>query len=168
MAIVSVARLAAPALLALAGLALAGAVLLVRARRAADWRRLVSVVATITVAWTAGVGIWLRPPLGRAASLQPFMAQVDGLVPSGTTLYAFFTPDAGLRFDAPRQLEPWSAQSRGPAYLLLWEDERKRWRDPQGKPLEPLAVSEAKQASRGPLTLVRVPEGTSLRAAGPG
>jgi len=167
LAIVSVARSAAPALLALAGLALAGAVLLVRARRAADWRRLVTVVAIITVAGTAALGVWLRPPIGRAASLQPFMAQVDGLVPSGTTLYAFFTPDAGLRFYAPRQLEPWSAQSRGPAYLLLWEDERKRWRDPQGKPLEPLAVSEAKQASRGPLTLVRVPEGTSLRA-GPG
>jgi 4-amino-4-deoxy-L-arabinose transferase-like glycosyltransferase len=168
LAIVSVARSAAPVLLVLAGMALAGAFLMLRARRAGDWQRLVQVVAALTVAWTAAIGIWLRPPIGRAASLQPFMARVGGLVPADATLYAFFTPDAGLRFYAPRPLEPWRAQSRGPAYLLLWEDERQRWRDAQGKPLEPLAVSEAEQSRRGPLTLVVVPAETSLRAGGPG
>ena len=168
LAIVAVARSAAPALMVLAVLALAGSFLMVRARRVGDWRRLVHVVAALTVAWTAVIGIWLRPPIGRAASLQPFMARVDALVPADATLYAFFTPDAGLRFYAPRPLEPWRAQSRGPAYLLLWEDERKRWRDPQGKALEPLTVSEAEQSRRGPLTLVVVPGETSLRAGGPG
>jgi 4-amino-4-deoxy-L-arabinose transferase-like glycosyltransferase len=168
LAIVSVARDTAPVLLVLAGLALAGAWLMLRARRTGDWRRLVQLVAALTVVWTAAIGIWLRPPIGRAASLKPFMARVDGLVPRDATLYAFFTPDAGLRFYAPRPLEPWRAQSRGPAYLLLWEDERQRWRDPQGKPLEALAVSGAQQSGRGPLTLVVVPPETVLRAGRPG
>ncbi len=168
LAIVSVTRSAAPVLVVLAGLALGGAFLMLRARRASDWRRLVHVVAVLTIAWTAAIGIWLRPPIGRAASLQPFMARVDGLVPPDATLFAFFAPDAGLRFYAPRPLEPWRAQSRGPAYLLLWEDERQRWRDTQGKPLEPLAVSEAQQSRRGSLTLVLVPPGAGLRASGPG
>jgi 4-amino-4-deoxy-L-arabinose transferase-like glycosyltransferase len=163
-AIVSVAAPVAPQLLVLAVLALVAAVLVVRARRAGDWRRLVMIVALLTTAWTAAIGVWLRPPLGRAASLQPFMARVDGIVPPDAALYAFFTPDAGLRFYAPRRLEPWRATSHGPAYLLLWDDERKRWRDEHGKPLEPLAVSEARQASRGPLNLVLVPADATLRA----
>jgi 4-amino-4-deoxy-L-arabinose transferase-like glycosyltransferase len=167
MAIVSVAREAAPILLVLAALALVGALLVLRARRATDWRRLVLVVASLTVVWTAGINGWLRPPLGRAASLQPFMAQVDGLVPRDATLHALFAPDPGLRFYAPRPLEPWRAQSRGPAYLLLWEDERQHWRDPSGAALEPLAVSQARQSRRGPLTLVVVPPGIVLQAGGP-
>jgi 4-amino-4-deoxy-L-arabinose transferase-like glycosyltransferase len=162
LAIVSVAKPATVELLALAGLAVVAAALVVRARRAGDWRRLVMVVALLTTAWTAGIGVWLRPPLGRAASLQPFMVRVADVVPPDAPLYAFFTPDAGLRFYAPRRLEPWRATSRGPAYLLLWEDERLRWRDEQGKPLEPLAVSEARQASRGPLNLVLVPADATL------
>ncbi len=168
LAIVSVAQAAAPVLLVLGVLALAAAALAARARRAGDWRRRVWVVATRTVLWTAGINLWLRPPIGRAASLQPFMTRVDGLVPPDAVLHAFFTPDAGLRFYAPRPLRPWGAQNRGPAYLLLWEDERQRWRDASGAPLAPLAVSEARHSRRGPLTLVVVPEGTALRAGGPG
>src|SRR5262245_3254066 len=168
LAIVSVAHATAPVLLVLAAIALACAFLIVLARRAGDWWRLVYVVAALTVAWTAAIGIWVRPPLGEAASLKPFMARVDGLVPPDATLYAFFAPDAGLRFYAPRPLEPWRAQNKGPAYLFLWEDERQRWRDPQGNALEPLAVSDAEQSSRGPLTLVLVPPETSLRAGRPG
>jgi 4-amino-4-deoxy-L-arabinose transferase-like glycosyltransferase len=168
LAIVSVARAAAPVLLVLAGLALGSAWLMLRARRAGDWRRLVHVVAALTVLWTTAIGIWLRPPIGRAASLKPFMARVDELVPRDATLHAFFTPDAGLRFYAPRPLEPWRAQSRGPAYLLLWEDERQRWRDPQGKPLDAVAVSAAQQSRRGPLTLVVVPPETALHVGRPG
>ena len=91
------------------------------------------------------------------------MAHVADVVPSDAPLYAFFTPDAGLRFYAPRRLEAWRATSRGPAYLLLWEDERTRLRDENGKALEPLAVSEARDASRGPLNLVLVPPDTTLR-----
>ena len=163
LAIVSVARPATLELLVLAGLTLVTAALVVRARRAGDWRRLVMIVALLTTAWTAVIGVWLRPPLGRAASLQPFMAHVADVVPSDAPLYAFFTPDAGLRFYAPRRLEAWRATSRGPAYLLLWEDERTRLRDENGKALEPLAVSEARDASRGPLNLVLVPPDTTLR-----
>ncbi|HKA29462.1 MAG TPA: hypothetical protein VKH82_08810, partial [Candidatus Binatia bacterium] len=133
--------------------------------RAGDWRRLVMVVALLTTLWTAAIGVWLRPPIGRAASLQPFMARLDGIVPADAPLYAIFTPDVGLRFYAPRRLEPWRASSRGPAYLLLWEDERKRWRDEHGKPLEPLAVSEAQQASHGALNLVFVPPDATLRVS---
>jgi 4-amino-4-deoxy-L-arabinose transferase-like glycosyltransferase len=165
LAIVSVAKPVVPELLVLAVLALAAAVLVVRARRAGDWRRLVMVVALLTTLWTAAIGVWLRPPIGRAASLQPFMVRVDGIVPADAPLYAFFTPDAGLRFYAPRRLEPWRASSHGPAYLLLWEDERTRWRDDHGNPLEPLAVSEARQAGRGALNLLFVPPDATLRAS---
>jgi 4-amino-4-deoxy-L-arabinose transferase-like glycosyltransferase len=165
LAIVAVAKPAIPELLLMAGLALAAAALVVRARRAGDWRRLVIVVALLTTLWTAAIGVWLRPPIGRAASLQPFMARVDGIVPADAPLYAIFTPDVGLRFYAPRRLEPWRASSRGPAYLLLWEDERKRWRDEHGKPLKPLAVSEAQQASHGALNLLFVPPDATLRAS---
>jgi 4-amino-4-deoxy-L-arabinose transferase-like glycosyltransferase len=167
MAIVSVAQAVAPVLLVLGVLALAAAVLAMRARRAGDWRRLVLVVATLTVVWTGAIGVWLRPPIGRAASLKPFMAQVDAVVPPDATLHAFFGPDAGLRFYAPRALEPWRATSQGPAYLLLWEDERQRWRDPRGAPLQPLLVSEARQSRRGALNLVLVPDGSTLRTSRP-
>src|SRR5262249_15772504 len=112
-----------------------------------------------------GSGAGRPPPIGRAASLQPFMARLDGIVPADAPLYAIFTPDVGLRFYAPRRLEPWRASSRGPAYLLLWEDERKRWRDEHGKPLEPLAGSEAQQASHGALNLVFVPPDATLRVS---
>jgi hypothetical protein len=166
-AIVSVAQAVAPVLFVLGVLALVAAVLVLRARRAGDWRRLVLVVATLTIVWTAAIGVWLRPPIGRAASLKPFMAQVDTLVPPDATLYAFFTPDAGLRFYAPRTLEAWRATNQGPAYLLLWEDERQRWRDPRGAPLPPLLVSEAQQSRRGPLNLVLVPAGAAIRTSRP-
>src|SRR5262249_57897702 len=98
LAIVSVARSVAPILLLLAGLALVGAFLMVRARRTKDWRRLAYVIAAVTIAWTAAIGIWLRPPIGRAASLQPFMARVDGLVPPDATLYGVFPPEGRVRF----------------------------------------------------------------------
>src|SRR5262249_53590383 len=154
LAIVTVAKPAFPELLVMAGLALVGPALVVRARRPGGWRRLVMGVALLTPTWTATINGWLRPPVGRPASLQPCMAPVEGIVPGDERLSAFFTPAAALRFYAPRRLEPWRASSRGPAYLLLWEDERKRWRDEHGTPLEPLAVSEAEQASHGALNLL--------------
>lgn len=167
MALVAVTRDAAVPLVLLGAGALGAAWLAVRARRRGDWRRLATVVAAVTVAWSAGIGAWIRPPLGRAASLAPFMRQIDGLLPPDAVLHATWQPDAGLRFYAPRPLVPWSAASRGPAYLLLWDDERQRLRDGAGAPLVPLATSAAQQSRRGPLTLVVVPEGVELRRGGP-
>ncbi len=167
LAIVSVARGAAPVLAGLAVVAGGAVVLVVRARGAADGRRLVAVVAAVTVVWTVAIGVWLRPPIARAASLRPFMMQLDGLLPPDATLHALGHPDAGLRFYAPRPLAEWRAAHRGPAYLLLWEDERQRWRGEDGRPLEPLAVSEARQSRRGPLTLLLVPAGATLRPGPP-
>jgi hypothetical protein len=166
-AIVAVTREAALPLVALGVGALVAAWLAARARRRGDWRGLVTVVAALTVAWSAGIGRWIRPPLGRAASLAPFMRQIDGLVPPDATLRATWQPDAGLRFYAPRPLVPWRATDQGPAYLLVWDDERQQLRDPAGAPLAPLAVSEAQQSRRGRLTLVVVPEGVTLRRSGP-
>src|SRR5262249_33621777 len=80
-AIVTAARAARPALLLLGVLAFVATAVALRARRAGDWRRLVLVVAAFTVAATAMIGIWLRPPMARAVSLQPFMAPVAPLIP---------------------------------------------------------------------------------------
>jgi 4-amino-4-deoxy-L-arabinose transferase-like glycosyltransferase len=168
MALVAVTRDAAVPLLALGLGALVAAGLAARARRGSDWRGLVGIVAVLTVAWSAGIGHWIRPPLGRAASLEPFMQQVDRLLPADATLRATWQPDAGLRFYAPRPLFPWKATDQGPAFLLLWEDERRQLRDPDGAPLPPIATSEARQSRRGPLTLVVVPDAVSLRRTAPG
>ena len=79
------------------------AVLVARARRHADWRRLTLVVAAVTCAWHAVFGGFLHATLGRAASLAPFMDAVDRLVPPDASLHvASFPPDPGLRFYAPR------------------------------------------------------------------
>ncbi len=167
LALVAVTRDAAMPLAALGAVSLGAAWLARRAHRRSDWHRLAATVAAVTVAWSAGIGAWVRPPLGRAASLSSFMRQLDGLLPPDAVLHATWQPDAGLRFYAPRPLVPWRAADRGPAYLLLWDDERQRLRDAAGAPLAPLATSEARQSRRGPLTLVVVPEGVVLRRAGP-
>ena len=167
MALVAVTRDAALPLLALGLGALVAAWLAARARRRGDWYGLVCIVAAVMVAWSAGIGHWIRPPLARASSLASFMRQVDGLVPRDATLRATWQPDAGLRFYAPRSLVPWKGADQGPAYLLLWDDERRQLRDPAGAPLAPIATSEARQSRRGPLTLVVVPEGVALRRTGP-
>jgi len=90
------------------------------------------------------------------------MTRVDQLVPPDAQLHTPFPPDAGLRFYAPRPLLQWKASVRGPAYLLFWEDERRRWRDANGQSLEPLAVSEASEPRRGTLDLMLLPEGAQL------
>jgi len=120
------------------------------------------VLVGVTCAWHVVFGGFLHATLGSAASLAPFMTRVDQLVPPDAQLHTPFPPDAGLRFYAPRPLLQWKASVRGPAYLLFWEDERRRWRDANGQSLEPLAVSEASEPRRGTLDLMLLPEGAQL------
>ena len=162
LAIVAAARAAAPELLALGLVAIGAAVLIARARRQGDWRRVTLVLVGVTCAWHVVFGGFLHATLGSAASLAPFMTRVDQLVPPDAQLHTPFPPDAGLRFYAPRPLLQWKASVRGPAYLLFWEDERRRWRDANGQSLEPLAVSEASEPRRGTLDLMLLPEGVQL------
>ncbi len=162
-AVVAAARAAAPELLGLGVVALVAAVLVARARRRADWRRVTLVLAAVTCAWQVVFGGFLHATLGRAASLAPFMDRVDQIVPPDASLHVALPTDPGLRFYAPRPLLPWKAGVQGPAYLLFWEDERRRWHDGNGHPLEPIAVSEAQEPRRGTLDLLLVPEGVRLQ-----
>ena len=72
-AIVAAARAAAPELLALGLVAIGAAVLIARARRQGDWRRVTLVLVAVTCAWHVVFGGFLHATLGRAASLAPFM-----------------------------------------------------------------------------------------------
>jgi 4-amino-4-deoxy-L-arabinose transferase-like glycosyltransferase len=133
-----------------------GGVLCARAVRASDWRRIVIVVATLVVAWTAVFDARIHPTIGRSRSLGAFMTRIDAIVPPDSRLYAIFPPDPGLRFYAPRSVQAWqTARTTEPAYLLLWEDELRR----ATPPVEPLALSDARQSGRGRLALVLAPPG---------
>jgi len=113
----------------------------------------------------------LHPAIARERSLGSFFAVVRRTVPADAAMYAFFPPDPGLRFYAPPTLRPWPAAGAAPGgYLLLWEDEWRRARDADDRPLPVLAVSDASQPGRGHLALVAVPRGRLRRAdeaAGP-
>ena len=88
------------------------------------------------------------------------MAHVDRLVPAEEPLYAVFPPDPGVRFYAPRALQPLRPRRLDAGgYLLLWEDEWRRLRDANGRPLEVLAVSAARQSRRGQLSVAVAPRG---------
>jgi 4-amino-4-deoxy-L-arabinose transferase-like glycosyltransferase len=131
-----------------------------RAARSGAWRRLVVIVATLFVVWTAAFDARLRPAIAREGSLRTFLVHVREIVPPDAPLYALFPPDPGLRFYAGPALQRWP--SRGaPAdgYLLLWEDDWRRFRDSGGRPLSVLAVSDARQGVRGHLALVAAPQG---------
>jgi hypothetical protein len=79
-------------------------------------------------------------------------------------LYAFFPPDPGLRFYAPRPVRRVRDGSPDETrHLLLWEDEWREWRDADGDALRSLAVSDARPSSRGALALVLAPPGTLRR-----
>src|SRR5262249_31175987 len=73
---------ALPAVLCGAAPARGAALLVWRPGRGGEGRGWVWVAALLTPLGTAPRGVWLRPPIGRAASLQPFMARVDGIVPA--------------------------------------------------------------------------------------
>jgi hypothetical protein len=120
------------------------------------------------MAWVAFFDAILHPAIARARSLRPFLAEVDRRVPAGEPLLASFPPDPGLRFYAPRPLVRWRARDAGDGgHLLLWEDEWRPLRDRDGRPLRVLAVSDARQPSRGHLALVVAPRGPLRRATPP-
>jgi 4-amino-4-deoxy-L-arabinose transferase-like glycosyltransferase len=147
-------------LLMLAVATVAAALLAARATRRTDWPALVRVVAGATVAWVAVFELVFHPAIGRAQSLRGFMARVDRLVPADAALHAFYPPDPGLRFYAPRVLRRWPGRGlEEQGWLLLWERDWRRLRDPAGAPLPVVAVSEARQARRGHLALVRAARG---------
>ena len=142
-----------------------GGVLCARAVRASDWRRIVIVVAALVVGWTAIFDARIHPIIGRSRSLGAFMTHVDAIVPRDRPLYAIFPPDPGLRFYAPRSVQSWqTARPNEAAYLFLWEDELGR----ATPTVEPLAMSDARQAGRGRLALVLAPPDTSERVVDPG
>jgi len=164
-ALADAARDARDWLAAAAVLTLLAVPFVVRATRGAEWRRLIVLVAMLFVAWTATFAR-LHPAIARTRSLRDFMATVGRTVPEDARLYAFFPPDPGLRFYAPRDLQPWPTDGRvAGGYLLLWEDEWQRLRDPGGRPLEVLSVSAARVPRRGHLALVTAPQGP-LRTVG--
>jgi 4-amino-4-deoxy-L-arabinose transferase-like glycosyltransferase len=130
-----------------------------------SWRQLVVMVAAVMVAWVAFFDGVLHPAIARARSLRSFLAEVDRRVPPAEALGATFPPDPGLRFYAPRPLVRWRPRDGGDGrHLLLWEDEWRPLRDAQGQPLRVVAVSDARQPSRGHLALVMAPRGPVRRA----
>jgi 4-amino-4-deoxy-L-arabinose transferase-like glycosyltransferase len=155
-AVAAAARDAALPLGLLALVTAAGGLVGARAVRAQNWRRVVIVVAALTIAWTTVFDACIHPAIGRARSLGGFMSRVDAVVPADDPLYAIFPPDPGLRFYAPRSVQAWqTARTTSPAYLLLWEDELAR----ATPTVEPLALSDARQPGRGRLALVLAPPG---------
>ena len=96
------------------------------------------------------------------------MVQVAAIVPASEAVHAIYPPDPGLRFYAPRPLQPWPRQGVShPAYLLVWEDEWRTFADGTGEALRPVAVSEAQQPGRGHLVLVLTPGGPLRRVSPP-
>ena len=157
--VASAARAVAPLLILLALGTIAAVPAVMRAARGGEWRRLVILVALVTMAWTGAFDGSLHPAIGRQRSVRSFMARVDRLVPADGVLYAVMPPDPGVRFYAPRALAPLQPRKLDGGYLLLWEDEWRRLRDANGRPLEVLAVSEARQSRRGQLSLILAPHG---------
>jgi hypothetical protein len=144
-----------------------GAVLVRRAVRHDAWRTVVIAVAAIAAGWTALFGTWIHPEIARTRSLRSFFARVDTLVPPGAPLHATFPADPGLRFYAPRPVEPWRpAHARAGAYALLWDDERQHL-DATSIAVDVLARSEARQARRGQLALVAVTRGLRTGSRSP-
>jgi hypothetical protein len=95
------------------------------------------------------------------------MTQVDRLTPHDASLATSFPADPGLRFYAPRPLVRLTDTSDATRHALVWEDEWRRLRDENGEALRTLAVSDARQARRGPLALVVVPAGRLRRVTPP-
>ena len=123
-------------------------------------------MALLAVVWTAVFDGVFHPAIARTRSLKSFMARVDRWVPESGALYAFYPPDPGLRFYAPRPLQRWPAAGLSEeSHLLLWEDQWQRLRGSDGAPLVPLAVSEGRQGGHGHLVLVAPPPGRLVAVA---
>ena len=161
--VAAAARAATAAMIGLACATLVAIPFLARAARAGSWRRVIVLVAALFVGWTASFDGLLHPTIARERSLKQFFEIVSRMVPDDGRLYAFFPPDPGLRFYAPSTLSPWPAGGADGGHLLLWEDERDRLRGPGGQALPVLAVSDARQAGRGHLSLVAAPRGALVR-----
>jgi 4-amino-4-deoxy-L-arabinose transferase-like glycosyltransferase len=164
-AVVGAMRDAGP-LIALLALATLGAVPFVAgARKRGDWHRLVVVVAALWIAWTATFNALVHPQIAATRSLRAFMQRIDRVLPADATLYAFFPPDPGLRYYAPRPLAALSTSDPAASrHLLVWQDEWRRWRDAAGNVMPPVAVSDAREGRRGNLALVLLPPGKPVQA----
>jgi 4-amino-4-deoxy-L-arabinose transferase-like glycosyltransferase len=158
---------ARPLVVAVALATIAAAVAVEQARRAAAWPRLVGIVAAAMIVWTALFDVVVHPAIARTRSLREFMTQVDRLTPHDASLATSFPADPGLRFYAPRPLVRLTDTSDATRHALVWEDEWRRLRDENGEALRTLAVSDARQARRGPLALVVVPAGRLRRVTPP-
>ncbi|MGH7893982.1 MAG: ArnT family glycosyltransferase, partial [Candidatus Binatia bacterium] len=113
-----------PVVAALALVTIGGALAIEQARRQAAWRRVVFVVAALTVAWTAVFDAAVHPAVSRTRSLREFMMRVDRLVPADDAIEVAFPTDPGLRFYAPRRLVRFAPAAADHAHhLLLWEEE---------------------------------------------
>ncbi len=164
-AVVAAVQAAGPlmALLALATLGILPSI--ASARRRGDWHRLILLVAGVWIAWMASFNGLIHPAIAATRSLRAFMQQVDRLVAPTETLYAFFPPDPGLRYYAPRPLAALSTSAPDTTRaLLVWQDEWRRWRDANGRTLDPIAVSDAREGRRGSLVLVMLPPGRPVLA----
>lgn len=164
-AVVDAVRATGPlmALLALATLGVLPSI--ASARRRGDWHRLILLVAGMWIVWTASFNGLVHPAIAATRSLRAFMQQIDRLVPPTETLYAFFPPDPGLRYYAPRPLAALSTSAPDTTRaLLVWQDEWRRWRDADGRALDPIAVSDAREGRRGSLVLVMLPPGRPVLA----
>src|SRR5262249_50702439 len=94
-------------LLVLAGATTLGALLARAALRLQDLRRVILLIAALSVGWTGYFEYALHPALAETASLKEFLAATAAGVPRDAPLFAAFPPDPGLRFYAPRRLERW-------------------------------------------------------------
>lgn len=152
--------------MALLALATLGTVpFVVTARRRGDWQRLVLIIAALWIGWTATFNAQVHPAIAATRSLRAFMQRIDRVLPKDTTLYAFFPPDPGLRYYAPRPLAALSTSDPTTSrHLLVWQDEWRRWRDAAGNILPPIAVSDAREGRRGNLALVLLPPGRPVQA----
>ena len=141
---------------------------LVRIVARQQWPTVVTGVAALMIGWVVLFDGLLHPAIGRSRSLRDFMVQVAAIVPASEAVHAIYPPDPGLRFYAPRPLQPWPREGvPRPAYLLVWEDEWRTFADGTGEALRPVAVSEAQQPGRGHLVLVSTPGGPLRRVSPP-
>lgn len=167
-AIVGAMRRAAPVIGVVALATIAAIPLVVAARRRTDWHRLVVIVAALWIAWTTTFSAMVHPAIAATRSLRAFMQRIDRLLPPDATLYAFFPPDPGLRYYAPRPLAALStSDATTQRHLLIWQDEWRRWRAADGTVLPPIAVSDAREGRRGNLALVLLPPGKPVQAPEP-
>lgn len=139
---------------------LASAFLVVRARAAGRWARLVPPVAGAIAVLMLASQLDIRPIIAESRGFKAFMPLVATLVPPGEPLYAYFPVDPSVRYYAPRPMLNWKSRPADrDLYLLAWEREVEALPGRASASLTRLATSDARHGRRGPLVLVRVPRG---------